>query len=362
MIITLLASLFGCYIFYYFTRTDIYSGIYYRTNDPVYWRNVTIIDIPKPTRQLTGHVEYSEPWCINHSHPFIQQLHAGQVALLPGTRKLYIQLTGRLGNVLFQLASSYAIARDTHATLVVQDTPYLKDLKNQNIQHINTEELLKAKSSVLLFQKGKKDDEAFLKAVKHIVNGSVMLNHYLQQVNYFEGCAKEVREKLQLKVDVQHRAREALTSIAKSSNRSHEELTFVGIHVRRGDMASEQWFKHGYRVPGKPYFQKAMKYYKDKYKKVLFVVATNDKTWVSENLLGKDVYMSPLKSAAEDMALVSACNHTIISIGTFSWWCGFFNEGETVFYKDWIQPGSTIYKKSKYEERKRFPPHWLPLK
>lgn len=304
-------------------------------------------------------IQNSRHWCINHSHPFIQKLHAGMIPLLPGSRTLFLDRAGRLGNVMFQLAASYAITKDTNAKLVVKDTSYLKVL--QNFKHLNEKAFdFLNHSRKIPFLNGKKDED-FVKAVQHVVNESIILHHNLRKVIYFEGCAKEIKEKLQFKVNVIHHAKRALIAIAKLNNKSYEELTFVGIHVRRGDRSSPQMLELGYGLPRKSYFVKAMKYYKDKYKNVVFVIASDDRKWVTENLLGKDVYLSPLNTPAEDMALVSACNHTIISIGSFSWWCGFFNRGETVYYKHWLIPGTEIYIQENFQLGQLYPPNWIPM-
>ena len=56
--------------------------------------------------------------------------------------------------------------------------------------------------------------------------------------------------------------------------------------------------------------------------------------------LGPGIYLSPLKSPAEDMALFSNYDHLITSIGTFSWWAGFYNRGTVIYYKDWVAENS----------------------
>lgn len=44
------------------------------------------------------------------------------------------------------------------------------------------------------------------------------------------------------------------------------------------------------------------------------------------------------------MALITLCNHTIISTGTFSWWSSYLANGNVIFYGGWPAKNSTLEK------------------
>jgi len=60
-----------------------------------------------------------------------------------------------------------------------------------------------------------------------------------------------------------------------------------------------------------------------------------------------------------DMAILTMCQHTIITVGTFGWWAAWLTNGTTVYYKDWPHRGSLLAAANSHADY--FPPHWIPL-
>ena len=111
-------------------------------------------------------------------------------------------------------------------------------------------------------------------------------------------------------------------------NVQSDNITYVGVQVRRTDYTNEMWSNHGMITPGKDYFFRAMQYYKDKFKNVVFVVATDDREWCFNNIMAEGVYMAPENnSPSGDMSLLSHCNHTIGSVGSFTLWSSLLTGG-----------------------------------
>nr|XP_027226115.1 galactoside 2-alpha-L-fucosyltransferase 2-like [Penaeus vannamei] len=50
-----------------------------------------------------------------------------------------------------------------------------------------------------------------------------------------------------------------------------------------------------------------------------------------------DVYFSSGKSAFEDMALLSSCNHSIVTMGSYGFWTGYLAGGEVVYPDVWTR-------------------------
>lgn len=124
-------------------------------------------------------------------------------------------------------------------------------------------------------------------------------------------------------------------------------VTFVGIHNRRGDHLVDQVKEGvGELLPG--YFLGGMDFFRDRYKNVIFLYVSDDMDWGKRRLLPRvrsgDLYLvgalseQPLyvddedgdQAAGQDLALLSHCNHTILSYGTFSYWAGLL-AGGTIF-------------------------------
>merc|ERR1712080_694044 len=114
-----------------------------------------------------------------------------------------------------------------------------------------------------------------------------------------------------------------------------DAITFVGIQHRRRD---HLFFERAFSIPHltKSYFIPAMDLYRKKFLAVIFVYITDDPgaKWAKVNLRkDKDVIISrsltkdPLVATGEDLALMSLCNHTIISRGTYSFWSAMLSGG-----------------------------------
>ncbi|KAM9299063.1 galactoside alpha-(1,2)-fucosyltransferase 2-like [Gastrophryne carolinensis] len=142
-----------------------------------------------------------------------------------------------------------------------------------------------------------------------------------------------------------------------------KDVTFVSVHVRRGDYVSVIRDRKGV-IADKNYLQKAMDYFRKKYKKTLFVVTSNGMDWCKQNI---DTSLSDVHfagdgkegSPARDFALLAHCNHTIMTIGTFGYWAAYLVGGETIYLTNFTLPSSPYLKIFKYEAA--FLPEWIGI-
>ncbi|KAK2150058.1 hypothetical protein LSH36_426g02041 [Paralvinella palmiformis] len=74
-----------------------------------------------------------------------------------------------------------------------------------------------------------------------------------------------------------------------------------------------------------------MEYFKTKYNKVQFIVASDDLDWCKENIKDQHIIYYNHDSIM-DLAILSFSNHIITSIGTYSWWVGWLCRGTTIYY------------------------------
>ena len=87
-----------------------------------------------------------------------------------------------------------------------------------------------------------------------------------------------------------------------------------------------------------------------------------NKKWVKQNLANitdTQVYILPKNSAAVDLAVLSSCDHTIMSSGTFSYWAAYLANGIATYYVKHPAPGSKLYKRCKPSTH--FLPQWVAL-
>ena len=242
-----------------------------------------------------------------------------------------VYLDGGLGNQLFQAASSYGIAMARGARWCI---PYLKGSTLQRSVVFSTA----APETACVPDGVQVADESggFLAFQQWMMRGeqSVRVGHYLQSFRYFasSGLPFELR-----------------TAAFGRQWVAARGLT-VGIHVRRTDQLTAA---HGARDPGVGYFALALSRLLPNKEEV--VVCTDDPAWVRSQPLFDGMTIRAGAPAEEDMAILAACRHMIMSIGTFGWWAAYLRsfDGETFYYAE------PFLRRLDYREH--FPSHWTPL-
>jgi galactoside 2-L-fucosyltransferase 1/2 len=92
----------------------------------------------------------------------------------------------------------------------------------------------------------------------------------------------------------------------------------VCFHVRRGDFIKKARLDQGYAIPDVAFFEKARQFYLNKFHRVQFIVVSNEKEWCMKNMF--NVHVSNFSDPADDLALLSLCDHVVVTLGTFGWW------------------------------------------
>ena len=152
-------------------------------------------------------------------------------------------------------------------------------------------------------------------------------------------------------------ANKRLAEIRKTS--LHSNVTLVAVHVRRGDRINNPYFHTLYKTASVSYLKSAMKYFRDSFTSPLFVVASDSLNWCKENLGNISDVNFISGTVEEDFAILSSCDHAIITVGSFSWWVGWMTGGKVVYFPDHANHSSYIYQhltKADY-----FKPDWIAL-
>lgn len=93
----------------------------------------------------------------------------------------------------------------------------------------------------------------------------------------------------------------------------------TAIHVRRGDYLQ---LSREYVQLGMDYYRRAMQMIGSKY----YIIFSDDMGWCKANFGGDNVIFSEGKSPVEDLALMLSCEHAIIANSSFSWWGAYLNK------------------------------------
>merc|ERR1711892_898675 len=130
-------------------------------------------------------------------------------------------------------------------------------------------------------------------------------------------------------------------------------ITWIGVHVRRGDFGG--YTRFGHKLIDEKYYMAGMEYYRAKNQRSVFVLVSDDMAWCREKFSRRDVLLLGGNSPEEDLALVSSCNHTLIGYGTFGLWGGFLAGGEVV-----VPESLKLFKGTASESASRVW-HWILL-
>ena len=138
--------------------------------------------------------------------------------------------------------------------------------------------------------------------------------------------------------------------LSRGVSRSMIPVTWIGIHVRRGDFLT--FFKIDTSVD---YLRGAMNYYRRKYINCRFLVASDDKKYVQVNLANQsDVFFTPMNFfAGDDLAALALCEHTILTAGTYGWWAAWLAGGDVLHDLNYPVPFQNCVKET------YFPPWFL---
>nr|KAG5698758.1 hypothetical protein BaRGS_032177 [Batillaria attramentaria] len=222
------------------------------------------------------------------------------------------------------------------------------------------------------------------------VCGRVQMVHgYLQSWRYFQHAETEVRKEFQFKATIRAQSERLLYRLRRgaatnttanqtddaraiekhpspdSRDMSYASLTLIGVHVRHKDITTQEHFvKHGYQVPNMSYYQNAMQLFSARFPNILFVVATDHREYVKDEVMplcrAMNARCHMINNAAwVDLAVLAGCDHVVMSVGSFGWWAAWLAGGQVVYYKHPAREGSRL--KHNINHNDYFPPEWIGL-
>ena len=188
------------------------------------------------------------------------------------------------------------------------------------------------------------------------VNGNVCMYGYFQSYRYFMSYEREIR--LQYRVIDVYRERSRILLDALRALEPDLRLTLVGVHVRRGDRVHSAQFNTLYRVASELYLRSAMRDFSANYTNVRFVMASDDLEWCRRIFGNTSHVLFVSGTMDEDFSTLVACDHSITTVGTFSWWVGWLAGGVVTYYADHAPPSTYIY--TNLSPRDYYLPEWIP--
>lgn len=277
---------------------------------------------------------------------------------------ILVELTGGLGNQMFQYALGRMLA------LARQDTLYLDTRAYDNIPPGDTvrsyalgvfrvrgqlptpkvTRLLKpsrwlhilanlmGRSLGHTFRIVKENGHAFHKEVL-CEQGDLYLSGYWQTEKYFAPIRKILLSDFTPKRAMPPRVR----TLAKQMKQGNA----VSVHVRRGDYVSNPAARKFHGVLTTAYYQRAFHEIQKHVKNPVFYIFSDDIAWAKKHLAFAEhiVYVSSGMTTADwqDLLLMAACKHHIIANSSFSWWGAWLGEkqgSQIIAPKRWFRQKS----------------------
>lgn len=272
----------------------------------------------------------------------------------------------RLGNQIFGFAAVLFVAQLTGLRPVLKNSTkrlLLEDVFQLNLERVDNLCPCYTIDEVRHLSYDQNTEKKILKAA----NKSILMKGFRQSWKYTMMIEHRLRRHLLFKDEIRRFAEDFLQ---RNIPPRWKKAGFVrvGIHVRRGDNTKESSFKIGYTVANATYFENAMKFFIERYIRVQFIAMSDDPAWIIENIVNPNNTSSTVMvnvtyslghSVGHDMAILSLCDHVIMSTGTFGWWGAWLAKGTTIYYKDWPRPGSTLY--HHFIKEDFFSPSWIPM-
>lgn len=215
---------------------------------------------------------------------------------------------GRLGNQLFQIASTIGYAKKYGQKYDFPEWSYEKDFNTSfNHTQIETHTLLRESSEV-----------DYVELPGYFPGmGNVEIFGYLQSEKYFENAKKEI------------------LNIFKTEETN---LNSGAIHVRRGDYTNLQNY---HPLQSLEYYKKGM----DELGFDHYYCFSDDIQWCKENLIDSRIEFVENTSEIQDLKLMSRCKGAVIANSSFSWWGAYLgNHNNVIIPRNWFGPSISPYK------------------
>ena len=251
---------------------------------------------------------------------------------------------GRLGNQLFQFASTYGIAKKAgyeayfpEDNTRIPSVEYFTDGVTREItfdvpKHFEFDSsLLKSKEDITCVHQVREPHFHFSEKLFEIPDSCDLLGYY-QSEKYFEHCKKEVKDLLTYKRCIVESVKEKYINPI-----IEDRLRVTSIHFRLGDYLALSEY---HNVLTEEYYSSAIREVNE-VTDLYYVFSDNIQHVKSFFYESKNVVYIETGSDIEQMCLMSHCDNNIIANSSYSWWAAWLNRNEdkiVVAPKKWFGP------------------------
>lgn len=224
---------------------------------------------------------------------------------------------GRLGNQLWQIASTIGIADSNGHDYVFPEWEYKKYFYN----HLPTLKEYPSSHNAYITQ-----NEVHHHYSKYNLDPdkNYCLHGFFQSEKYFKNCKEDVLKYFQFKEGIVTKCRKKLSDISNGNNK----VKLIGLHVRRGDYVDQ---KHNFEYLTMEYYGWAISHFLKLYgDNVIFVVCSDSISSCVADFYSQfhscNFYYSKDFNEVEDLCLLSICDGIICANSSFSSWAAILGD------------------------------------
>jgi hypothetical protein len=144
---------------------------------------------------------------------------------------------------------------------------------------------------------------------------------YFQTEKYFSHCRDYILSQLVFRSEYSGIANSFIKNIRDQTNAGK----LCSIHVRRGDYVM---YPNHHPCCSLDYYKLAIHRMKTEFNVSKFVVFSDDTDWCKTEFTGDEFIISDLKNPYSELCSMSLCDNQIIANSSFSWWGAWLNQNK----------------------------------
>ena len=262
----------------------------------------------------------------------------------PGKKKITGHLMGGMGNLLFIVATCYALSKNNNSSLIFYSNPWNDKRKNiikYNIfKHFQLDLNTIRNYNITYNEKNFFYDDIHIDSyIDNCIHG------YFQSYKYFDKYKTEFVKMLHNPYSqiVESTINQYKTQVA--TDKSINALIPVSIHVRRTDYLP---LSHIHLNLDMKYYLEAISHFSTE--NSIFIIFSDDVKFIQNEPLFQNLTHRIIIDNPDDeycFWLMSACTHNIIANSSYSWWASYINSNPNklvIAPETWFGPSGPQHK------------------
>jgi hypothetical protein len=258
------------------------------------------------------------------------------------------QLMGGLGNVLFIVATCFALSKKYKVKLRFYSNENMwRDSKRRMIQcykmfeNFDIDRIYNRKSGITF-----REPHFFYESITLDRRIHNCIYGYFQSYKYFDAYKSELIKMLHN--PYQNAIRDDLEKYSlneSQQSQQSQQYEFVSIHVRRTDYLALSDIHLNLSMA---YYEEAMSHFSKE--KSIFLIFSDDVAFIQKEPLFQNLVNKHIITNEDDeycFWLMTACHHNIIANSSYSWWSSYINSNPNklvISPSKWFGPKGPVYK------------------